>query len=81
MPQPCAKIPDVAARRRYRIAKSTLALFEEEEGFGARPISEGSVIAFDPVSVANGVLIEVLWQDKLVLMFAADLKRLAMPDV
>jgi hypothetical protein len=81
MPQPCAKIPDAAARRRYRIAKSTLALFKEDEGFVARPISEGSVIAFDPVSVAKGVLIEVLWQDKLVLMFAADLKSMAVPDV
>jgi len=81
MPQPCARIPDAVARRKYRIAKSTLALFEENDGFVARPISEGSLIAFDPVSVANGVLIEVLWQDNPVLMFAADLKSLAVPEV
>jgi hypothetical protein len=65
------------ARRRYRLARTTLALFQDEEGYVARPLEKDERIEFDPDELLKGLdLVEVLWQDELVLMFAADLMSL-----
>jgi len=69
-----------AMRRKYCMAKSTLVLFKGDDGFVAKPIPEGSIIAFDPDNLVSGKLIEVVWEDESVLMFASDLKNFTRPE-
>jgi hypothetical protein len=64
----------------YRITKNTIALLEDDEGAGcvARPVAEGTCIAFDPhVLLSSRILVEVVWDHQTALMFAADLKAIA----
>ena len=62
---------------RYRITKNTVALFAAEDGYVARPVPEGTCIEFDPyILLSRKVLVEVLWDDQTVLMFATDLTNL-----
>ena len=67
-------------RFQFRIPKPTLALFKEEDGYVGRPLPEGAAVSFDPQSLASGTLIEVVWKDNLVLMFASDLAVRAVPE-
>jgi hypothetical protein len=76
-PHAWSTIRDAVARRWYRLARTTLALFQEEDGYVARPLEKDERIEFDPDELLKGLdLVEVLWQDELVLMFAADLMSL-----
>lgn len=70
------------ARHRYHLARATVALFNEAEGFVSRQLPGDAVIAFDPddLLVKSHILIDVLWEGKLILMFASDLKILAVPE-
>jgi hypothetical protein len=70
------------SRRQYHLARATVALFNEDVGFVARPLPDNVSIAFDPddLLVKSHILIDVLWEDKLILMFASDLKSFAVPE-
>jgi hypothetical protein len=70
------------SRRQYHLARATVALFNEDVGFVARPLPDNASIAFDPddLLVKSHILIDVLWEDKLILMFASDLKSFAVPE-
>jgi len=69
------------ALQQYRLPRTTLALFQEEEGYVARPLEKNERIEFDPDELLRERdLVEVLWQDQLVLMFASDLKSLTGPE-
>ena len=48
-------------------------MFKEDDSYVGRPLPEGASGAFDPQSLAAGTLIEAIWEDALVLMFAAGL--------
>jgi hypothetical protein len=67
-------------RGRYRITKVTLALFPEDGGYVGRPLPEGASIAFDPANLSSAVLVEVTWLDSTILMFAEDLKAVAVQE-
>jgi hypothetical protein len=63
---------------RYRITKNTIALLADDDGYVARQVAEGSCIRFDPhILLSRKVLVEVVWDDQKVLMFATDLKSMA----
>jgi hypothetical protein len=70
------------ARRRHRLARVTVALFNEAEGFVARQLPGDVTISFDPddLLVKSHILIDVTWEDEMILMFASDLKRFAVPE-
>jgi hypothetical protein len=70
------------ARRRYRLARATVALFNETEGFVSRQLPGDVTISFDSddLLVKSHILIDVTWEDKMILMFASDLKRFAVPE-
>ena len=57
-------------------------MFNEDNGFVPRGLPGDAAIAFDPddLLVKSHILIDVLWEDKLILMFASDLKSLAVPE-
>ncbi len=62
----------------YRITKNTIALFADDDGYVARQVAEGSCVRFDPhILLSRKVLVEVVWDDQKVLMFATDLKSMA----
>ena len=69
-------------RRQYRVTRPTLALFKSNEGHVARLLPNDARIAFDPDEVlARAIaLIGVVFEGELVLMFASDLKSLAVPE-
>jgi len=63
--------------------KDTVALFEKSAGGGyvAQTMPEASSIAFDPVDLlSTHILVEVLYGNNVVLMFAEDLKVCAMRE-
>ena len=57
-------------------------MFNEAEGFVARQLPGDVTISFDPddLLVKSHILIDVTWEDKLILMFASDLKHFAVPE-
>jgi hypothetical protein len=69
------------ARRQFRTAKQTRAFFREDEGYSARPLPAGSLILFDPYSLFAGVLLEVVWEDQVILIFADDLRSVTVQVV
>jgi hypothetical protein len=81
-PKCCDSIPDAVARRRYRTTRPTLALFEGEDGYIAKPIPEDACIEFDVADllVKGANLVEVASEGRLVKMFVSDLKSLAGPE-
>lgn len=81
-PRCCDSIPDAVPRRQYRITRATLALFKSEDGYVAKLLPDGACIEVDPETlVARGTsLVEVIFEDNLVLMFVSDLKSLTVPE-
>lgn len=61
----------------YRITKTTLALFEVKGGYVARPVPDGAIIRFDPDTLPSKIMVEVLFEDHVILMFTQDLKTVA----
>jgi hypothetical protein len=61
-------------RYQFQTDKQARAFFQEDEGYAVRPLPAGSVILFDPYSLLAGVLLEVVWQNQVILMFADDLR-------
>ena len=66
----------------YRLTRTSIALFQEPEGYIARPVDQNERIEFDAseLSSIGRMLIEVQWQAELILMFVSDLKSLAIPE-
>lgn len=61
--------------KRYRINSPTMALFPENGYHGARPVPAGSVVVIDEdLFKDNNKLVEVLWNQRNVMMFAQDLR-------
>jgi hypothetical protein len=64
----------------YRMTKPTLALLADADGGGyvARPVEEGTYVQFDPyILLSPRVLVDVLWDNHPALMFAVDLRTIA----
>jgi hypothetical protein len=62
----------------YRITKNTIALLADEDGYVARPVEQGTCVEFDRhILLSAAVLVEVLWGNQTALMFATDLKSIA----
>jgi hypothetical protein len=57
---------------RYRITQPTMALFLEEGRQVARCVPSGAVISLD--SVDGNKLVEVMWCEEKILMFAQDIR-------
>lgn len=60
---------------RYRITKPTIALFEEDGRHVTSMIPEGAIIAIDSETFDGNKLVNVLWDEKRVMMFTQDLRR------
>jgi hypothetical protein len=60
----------------------TVAFFQGAEGFVERQLPGDVTIFFDPgdVLVKSRILIDVIWEDKVILMLASDLKGFAVPE-
>jgi hypothetical protein len=59
---------------KYRIKSPTIALFLEEGRHVAHMVPEGSVIAIESETFNGDRLVEVLWAEKLVMMFTQDIR-------
>jgi hypothetical protein len=42
-----------------------------------RPVPDGAIIGFDPDTLPAKIMVEVLFEDRLILMFTQDLKTVA----
>jgi hypothetical protein len=62
------------ARDRYRIISPTIALFLENGRHVSRLVPEGSVILVDGETFNGDKLVEVIWAEKLVMMFTQDIR-------
>ena len=62
------------SRGKYRINSPTIALFYEEDRHVAHMVPAGSVITLNPEKFNGNKLVEVLWADKLVMMFTQDIR-------
>jgi hypothetical protein len=70
------------AHRQHRLARVTVALFNEAEGFVVGQLPGDVTISFDPddLLLKSRMLVDVTWEDKSILMFASDLKHFAVPE-
>ena len=62
---------------RYRINSPTIALFEQDGRHIADTVPAGAVIEIHSDSFDADKLVEVLWDEKRVMMFAQDLRKRA----
>jgi hypothetical protein len=62
------------ARDKYRIISPTIALFMENGRHVSRLVPEGSVILVDGETFNGDKLVEVMWAEKLVMMFTQDIR-------
>jgi hypothetical protein len=61
---------------------NTIALFKNQDKYVARPVFQDALIEFDPAGLLSPkLLIEVVIEkDQTILMFASDLKTLAVRE-
>jgi hypothetical protein len=59
---------------RYRIKSSNLGLFTKDGSHVARTVPAGSLLTIDGDLLHQNQLVEVLWNDKKVMMFAQDVR-------
>jgi hypothetical protein len=64
-------------RERFVTTRESTAFFKEDHGYAGRPLPAGSLIMFDPYSLIADGLLEVVWKNQTVLMFAEDLRTVA----
>jgi hypothetical protein len=64
---------------RYRIKSPTLVLFEEEGRHIAHTVPSGAIVTVDGQAFNHNKLVEVLWDQKRVMMFAQDLESRGEP--
>jgi len=60
---------------KYRIKKPTIALFMEDDRHVARTIPAESIVVVQAEELNGDRLIEVLWAEKLVMMFTQDIRK------
>jgi hypothetical protein len=58
----------------YRIKSPTIALYVEAGRHVAHVVPEGTIITIESETFNGDRLVEVLWADKLVMMFTQDLR-------
>lgn len=56
----------------FRLRSATIALFPEDDRQVARTLPTGSVI--EAKTIEGNKLVEVVWEEKTVLMFAQDIR-------
>jgi hypothetical protein len=61
----------------YRITSSTIALFLEDGRHVAHMVPIGAVVLVDRETFNGDKLVEVLWAEKLVMMFTQDIRTRA----
>jgi len=59
---------------RYRIDSPTIALFQEKGRHVTHTVPKGAIICTDGKPFYGNKLMEVLWDEKAVMMFAQDLR-------
>jgi len=59
---------------KYRIISPTIALFPVDGRHVARTVPGGSVVSIDESLIHQKKLVEVLWNDAKVMMFAQDVR-------
>jgi hypothetical protein len=59
---------------KYLICSPTIALFLEEGRHVAHLVPEGAMISIDGKTFNGNKLIEVIWAEKIVMMFTQDLR-------
>ena len=59
---------------KYVIKSPTIALFLEDGRHVAHLVPEGSIIVIESDTFNGDKLVEVLWGDKLVMMFTKDVR-------
>jgi hypothetical protein len=62
---------------RYRINDSTIAMFQEEEGYKARTVASGTVVEVSDGPIDGDRLVDVIWDGRNVMMFTQDLRSRA----
>jgi hypothetical protein len=60
--------------RRYRIQSPTIALFVEEGRHVAHTVPAGAIVAIDSEAYSDNKLVDVVWEEKTVMMFAQDVR-------
>ncbi len=77
-----ATILYTVAHRIYRLTKSTKALIKRGESYFIDTVPERSPIAFDSdhVPQEGHRLVEVVWQENMVLIAPSDLRNAAVPE-
>jgi hypothetical protein len=61
-------------RDKYRIKSPTIALFLEDGRHVSHVVPEGAVVLVDGKTFNGDRLVEVLWAEKLVMMFTQDIR-------
>ena len=59
---------------KFRIKSPTIALYEEDGRHVATTIPAGSVVTIDTEDINGNRLVDVVWADKQVMMFAQDIR-------
>jgi hypothetical protein len=59
---------------KYRIISPTIALFPVDGRHVARTVPGGSVVSIDESLIQQTKLVEVLWNETKVMMFAQDVR-------
>jgi len=62
------------ATERYLITSPTIALFLEDGRHVAHMVPKGAMITIDGKTFNGDRLVEVIWADKVVMMFTQDLR-------
>jgi hypothetical protein len=58
----------------FRIVSPALVLFLEDGRHVSQMIPRGATVSFDKAALSGNNLIEVLWDEKVVMMFTQDLR-------
>jgi hypothetical protein len=64
---------------RYRITEPTIAVVEEEGRHVSYTVPIGAVVSADMNSLQRNGLVDVVWSEKPVMMFAQDLRSRSRP--
>ena len=64
---------------KYRLGKATLALSRDERRLIAIPSSALLEVVSEPTKRGDAAMVEVMWEDKIVTMFAVDIELRGTP--
>jgi len=62
------------ALSKYRISSPTIALFQEDESRVAHTVLAGDIVAIERKALDDDGLVEVTWNERVVMMFTQDVR-------